>query len=118
MNDQSLSAKKHNTAVIRVLSDDNCVICRDPLEDDKQKVHKKGLDTLIHVSGLRGDNELHDYLVKKSLTTPISNVFVHNIRRCRVNYTRDPEGDMRRASSNILDEGAGSTAPQITIKSR
>jgi len=89
-----------------------CVICRDALGDDKQKVHKKGLDTLIRVSSLRGDNDFHEYLLKKSQSSPIGNVFVHNLKRCRTNYTRDPEGDMRRANS-AESEDANSTAKRL-----
>ena len=94
------------------LCEGSCVICREALGDDRQKVHKKGLDTLIRVSSLRGDNELHDYLLNKSLTSPIGTVYVHSLRRCRTDYTRDPEGDMRRASSAVT-ENASSTAKRV-----
>ena len=80
-----------------VLCDVNCVICRELLGDDRQKVYKKGLDKLIDVSSLRGDTDLHNYLRTKPQTLPVDNVYVH--KRCRADYTRDLEGDMRRATN-------------------
>lgn len=69
------------------LSEGNCVICRNPLDGDKQKVYNKGLETLLRISRLRGDDELHNYLLERSLTSPIGNVYVHKIKRCRAEYT-------------------------------
>ena len=72
------------------LVEDKCIICNEGLADDGQKMYQKGLETLIRVSRLRQDRELCDYLVEKSKTLSVTNVYVH--KRCRIEYC-----DMRRS---------------------
>ena len=84
---------------------EKCVICSEALGEDRQNVYKKGLETLIRVSEHRGDKELHDDLLEKSQTFPINNVYVHKIKRCRTEYTKDPESDLKRAKINAGELG-------------
>ena len=85
------------------------------LKMDRQKVYKKGLDKLIDVSSLRGDTDLHNYLRTKSQTLPVDNVYVH--KRCRADYTRDPEGDMRRATNKSKNTESGAKRLQSSLSS-
>lgn len=86
-----------------MLCEENCVICRKSLGDDKQKLYEKGLNTLIRASSIRGHTELLGYL-KDSKTSPGRNVYVHKLKRCRADYTKDPVGDMKRCEDTKKTE--------------
>ena len=61
---------------------DKCVICNEGLADDGQKVYQIGLEVLIRVSCLHQDKQLCEYLVERSKTPPVNNVYVH--KRCKI----------------------------------
>ena len=97
------------------LCEENCVICLQPLQDDKQKIYQKALQTLIRVSSQRGDKNLHAYLCEKSSTSPIGNVYVHKLQRCRIDYTSDPKGDTRRSIDNSSEEKSPSKRLRLSL---
>jgi hypothetical protein len=66
-----------------------------PLGEDSVKLFQKGLTTLIEVSGLRDDIDLHAYLTNAS----VGDVFVH--KNCRKKYTD------KRAASEKNEECQG-----------
>jgi hypothetical protein len=98
-----------------VRSKNNCVICLMPLGEDSVKLFQKGLTTLIEVSGLRDDIDLHVYLTNAS----VGDVFVH--KNCRKKYTD------KRAASEKNEECQGqepatkklrSSLPQFDYKTQ